>query len=42
VTGLAVCGSGIGAFLFAPLGRYLLTEYGLKGANLIIAGGCHD
>lgn len=37
-SGLAVCGSGIGAFVFAPLSRYLLTEYGLQGANWIIAG----
>ena len=36
-TGLAVCGSGIGTFIFAPLSRFLLTQYGWKGANLIIA-----
>ena len=37
-TGLAVCGSGIGTFIFAPFTRYLLAEYGWKGANWIIAG----
>ena len=37
-TGLAVCGSGIGTFVFAPLTRYLVLTYGWKGANFIIAG----
>jgi len=35
-TGIAVCGSGIGTFVFAPLGSYLVEEYGWKGANIII------
>ena len=35
-TGIAVCGSGIGTFVFAPLGSYLVEEYGWKGANVII------
>merc|ERR1712136_334178 len=26
-TGIAVCGSGIGAMVFAPLARFLLTEF---------------
>ena len=37
-TGIAVCGSGLGTFVLAPLGKYLLEEYGWKGANWIIAG----
>lgn len=30
-TGLAVCGSGIGTFIFAPLIQLLLDEYGWRG-----------
>ena len=30
-TGLSVCGSGIGTFLFAPLTQYFLVEYGWRG-----------
>ncbi|KAJ8969486.1 hypothetical protein NQ317_011492 [Molorchus minor] len=37
-TGIAVCGSGVGTCVFAPLARILLDEYGWKGANLILAG----
>ncbi len=37
-TGVAVCGSGIGAFVFAPLCERLLTVYSWKGATWIIAG----
>ncbi|XP_026686036.1 uncharacterized protein LOC103518815 [Diaphorina citri] len=37
-TGLSVCGSGIGTFLFAPLTHYLLKEYGWRGTTLILAG----
>lgn len=37
-TGIAVCGSGIGTFVFAPLGSLLLESYGWKGANIILAG----
>lgn len=38
-TGVAVCGSGIGAFVFAPLSSYLLQEYGgWRGAYWIISG----
>lgn len=37
-TGLAVCGSGVGTFLFAPLTYYLLDIYGWKGTLLIQAG----
>ncbi|CAG9824026.1 unnamed protein product [Phaedon cochleariae] len=37
-TGIAVCGSGVGTFAFAPLATVLLENYGWKGANLILAG----
>ncbi|XP_017781840.1 PREDICTED: monocarboxylate transporter 3 isoform X2 [Nicrophorus vespilloides] len=37
-TGIAVCGSGVGTFAFAPLATMLLETYGWKGANLILAG----
>ena len=39
-TGIAVCGSGVGTFLFAPLATLLLDTFGWKGANLIYAGLC--
>ncbi|RUS70172.1 hypothetical protein EGW08_022064 [Elysia chlorotica] len=37
-TGIACCGSGIGAFCFAPLCEYLLEEFGWRGATWIISG----
>ena len=37
-TGIAVCGSGIGTFIFAPLTNALLHEYSWKGTVLIEAG----
>lgn len=37
-TGLAVCGSGIGTFIFAPLSKFLVDEYKWQGAALIEAG----
>ncbi|KFM70016.1 Monocarboxylate transporter 14, partial [Stegodyphus mimosarum] len=37
-TGIAVCGSGMGAFVFAPLTQALLDAYDWKGALLILAG----
>ncbi|KAJ8962272.1 hypothetical protein NQ318_018251, partial [Aromia moschata] len=37
-TGIAVCGSGVGTFAFAPLATILLEAYGWRGANLILAG----
>ena len=37
-TGLAVCGTGIGTFIFAPLSQHLIQEYEWRGAHLIIAG----
>lgn len=36
-TGIAVCGSGVGTFIFAPLTEILLNEYGWKGTVLIEA-----
>ncbi|XP_070491852.1 monocarboxylate transporter 14-like isoform X1 [Chironomus tepperi] len=37
-TGIAVCGSGFGAFVFAPLSSFLLeTLGGWKSANLVLA-----
>lgn len=37
-TGIAVCGSGVGTFAFAPLANYLLRMFDWKNANLILAG----
>lgn len=36
-TGIAVCGSGIGGFVFAPLSEFLIEQYTWKGAMWIIA-----
>ena len=37
-TGIAVCGSGFGTFVFAPFSAFLLREYGWKGGNMLLAG----
>lgn len=37
-TGIAVCGSGVGTIIFAPLIGYLIREYGWRGATMITAG----
>ncbi|KAM8721692.1 hypothetical protein ACLKA7_007548 [Drosophila subpalustris] len=37
-TGIAVCGSGFGTFVFAPLTETLIANYGWRGAMLIIGG----
>lgn len=37
-TGIAVCGSGLGTFIFSPLTEYLIGEFGWRGATLILAG----
>ncbi|RZF40010.1 hypothetical protein LSTR_LSTR002413 [Laodelphax striatellus] len=37
-TGIAVCGSGVGTFLFAPFATLLLETYDWKGTNLILGG----
>lgn len=36
-TGIAVCGSGLGTFIFAPVTEILITKYGWQGALLIMA-----
>lgn len=37
-TGIAVCGSGIGTFIFAPLTKLLLDTFDWKNALFILAG----
>ena len=37
-TGLSVCGSGIGTFVFAPLSEILTATYGWRGCLLIWSG----
>ncbi|XP_017064692.1 monocarboxylate transporter 12 [Drosophila eugracilis] len=37
-TGIAVCGSGLGTFIFAPLTEYLIGSFGWRGAMLIMGG----
>ncbi|XP_049872731.1 monocarboxylate transporter 4-like isoform X2 [Pectinophora gossypiella] len=38
-TGIAVCGSGVGTFSFAPLAAFLLSTFGTwQRANLVLAG----
>jgi len=37
-TGIAVCGSGLGTFLMAPVTKWLINQYGWQGAMLIVAG----
>ena len=39
-TGIAVCGSGVGGFVFAPLCEFLIAEYTWKGAMWVISGIC--
>jgi MFS family permease len=36
-TGIAVCGSGLGTFIYAPLIRYMIANLGWKWALLIVA-----
>lgn len=36
-TGISVCGSGVGTFVFAPLTQFLIEEYGWRGACAILA-----
>lgn len=35
---LSVCGTGVGTFLFAPLGNFLVRHYGWRLA-LVVEGG---
>lgn len=37
-TGLSVCGSGIGTFIFAPFTQMIIDEYGWRGTTLILSG----
>ncbi|CAH1388942.1 unnamed protein product [Nezara viridula] len=37
-TSLGAAGTGIGTFIYAPFTDYLLTEYGWRGALLLLAG----
>lgn len=37
-TGISVCGSGIGTFIFPPIIQYLITEYGWRGCTVLLAG----
>lgn len=37
-TGIAVCGSGIGAFLLAPITDMLIQHFGWRGTLLVQAG----
>ena len=39
-TGIAVCGSGIGGFVFAPLSEFLIETYTWKGAMWVISAIC--
>ena len=39
-TGIAVCGSGVGGFVFAPLSEFLIEMYTWKGAMWIISAIC--
>ena len=39
-TGISLCGSGIGAFVFAPVCEKLIEMYSWKGATWIIAAIC--
>lgn len=36
-TGIAVCGSGLGTFIFAPLTEFLIKRFGWQGALLVIS-----
>ena len=39
-TGISVCGSGVGAFVMAPLVSWLVTVYDWKSTNLVLGGIC--
>ncbi|XP_062593188.1 monocarboxylate transporter 12-like [Saccostrea cucullata] len=36
-TGLAECGAGVGTLIFAPLLQFLISEYGWRGALLVMS-----
>ena len=39
-TGICVCGSGAGTFLFAPIASGLISSYGWRGCNRVMAAFC--
>lgn len=39
-TGIAVCGSGFGTVIFAPIIKYFIANYSWQGALMIVAGIC--
>ena len=39
-TGIAVCGAGAGAFVFAPIANWLVETQGWRTTNLIFSGLC--
>ena len=39
-TGISVCGSGVGAFVMAPLVSWLVEAHDWKAANLVLGGIC--
>ena len=39
-TGICVCGSGAGSFLFAPIASGLISSYGWRGSNRVMAAFC--
>ena len=39
-TGISVCGSGVGAFVLAPLASYTVQTFGWKTTNLVLGGIC--
>jgi len=39
-TGISVCGSGAGTFLFAPIASHLISNYGWRGCNRVMAAFC--
>jgi MFS transporter, MCT family, solute carrier family 16 (monocarboxylic acid transporters), member 14 len=40
-TGIALCGSGVGTFIMAPISNYLIAELGWQNALLSQAGKKH-
>ena len=39
-TGISVCGSGAGTFAFAPIASGLISSYGWRGSNRVMAAFC--
>ncbi|KAM3960607.1 monocarboxylate transporter 14 [Aphomia sociella] len=36
--GLGACGTGVGTFIYAPMTRYFIKEYGWRGTILLLSG----